>query len=439
MRFLSGVTDQYLYFVGVDATDLKTRETGLSSFTVYRSRNGGAAAAMTTPTINETDSVNMPGVYELLLDEDMTIDAGDDSQEMCFHITHAGMAPVTRTIELYRAKITAGNTLGVASDGDVSGNVDGSVASVGSTVSADVVSVSGDSAAANNLEADYDGTGYAKTNSTIGTCTTNTDMRGTDSAALASSLGTPSDLGGGATLSDNLSDMAGATFSSATDSQEAIRDRGDAAWTTGAGGSDRLLMVDTTIATLASQTSFTLTAGSADDDAYNNCTIVIEDASTATQKAVGVISDYTGSTKTVTLLYDPAVFTMATTDKVYILAENALKAALANRQLNVSATGEADADAVKISTSSDAADRLEASAETIVIGAAAAGTLSTTEMTTDLTEATDDHYNGRIIIWTSGVLKDQATDITDYTGSGGKLTFTAVTEAPSASDTFVIV
>lgn len=114
MRMLSGVTDQVIYFVAVDATDLKTRETGLNTFTVYRSRNGGAAAAYTTPTITEVDSTNMPGVYKFLLDEDMTIDAGDDSQEMVFHITHSGMAPVTRTIELYRAKITAGETLTVS-------------------------------------------------------------------------------------------------------------------------------------------------------------------------------------------------------------------------------------------------------------------------------------------------------------------------------------
>ena len=53
MRMPSGVTDQYIYFVAVDSTDLKTRETGLSSFTVYRSRNGGSATAWTTPTIAE--------------------------------------------------------------------------------------------------------------------------------------------------------------------------------------------------------------------------------------------------------------------------------------------------------------------------------------------------------------------------------------------------
>lgn len=110
----SGVTDQYVYFVAVDSTDFTTRETGLSTWTVYRSRNGGAAAAFTTPTINETDSSNMPGVYELLMDEDTTLDAGDDVQEMALHITHAGMAPVTRTIEICRDKITAGQTVTAA-------------------------------------------------------------------------------------------------------------------------------------------------------------------------------------------------------------------------------------------------------------------------------------------------------------------------------------
>ena len=119
MRIPSGVTDQYIYFVAVDGTDLKTREIGFSSFTVYRSRNGAAAAAMTAPTINETDNTNMPGVYELLLDEDMTIGAGNDTEEMVFHITHAGMEPVTRVIELYRPKITAGRTLGIEADGDL--------------------------------------------------------------------------------------------------------------------------------------------------------------------------------------------------------------------------------------------------------------------------------------------------------------------------------
>jgi len=97
------------------------------------------------------------------------------------------------------------------------------------------------------------------------------------------------------------------------------------------------------------------------------------------------------------------------------------------------------ANVAQISGSATAADNLEASALTIVVGAAAAGTLSTTQMTTNLTEATNDHYNGRMIIWTSGVLINQATAITDYDGSTKMLTYTAVTEAPTAGDTFIIV
>ncbi|MCP4712509.1 MAG: hypothetical protein GY869_28120 [Planctomycetes bacterium] len=102
-------------------------------------------------------------------------------------------------------------------------------------------------------------------------------------------------------------------------------------------------------------------------------------------------------------------------------------------------SGRMSSDAVAISGSTVAADNLEASALIIIVAAAAAGTLSTTQMTTTLTEATDDHYNGRIIIWTSGVLLGQATEITDYTGATKMLTFTAVTEAPSGGDTFIII
>lgn len=144
MRIPSGTTDQVVYFVALDSTDLKTRETGLSSFTVYRSRNGGTATVFTTPTVAELSAANMPGVYSLLLDEDMTIDSGDDSQEMLFHITHAGMAPVDRSIELYRRSVTGGQTIAVG----------------GSIAQANVTQISGDATAADNLESAFDGTGY---------------------------------------------------------------------------------------------------------------------------------------------------------------------------------------------------------------------------------------------------------------------------------------
>lgn len=72
-------------------------------------------------------------------------------------------------------------------------------------------------------------------------------------------------------------------------------------------------------------------------------------------------------------------------------------------------------------------------------GTAVTGTLSTTQMTTNLTEATDDHYNNRVVLFTSGVLAGQARAITDYDGSTKMLTFAALTEAPSNGDAFILI
>lgn len=107
--------------------------------------------------------------------------------------------------------------------------------------------------------------------------------------------------------------------------------------------------------------------------------------------------------------------------------------------LTFTVAGNVDSNLQTINGSTEGVAGLGKSAGTIVTGAAEAGTLSTTQMTTDLTEATDEHFNGRICIWTSGVLQNQASDITAYLGSTGRLTYTATTEAPSAGDTFVIV
>lgn len=67
---------------------------------------------------------------------------------------------------------------------------------------------------------------------------------------------------------------------------------------------------------------------------------------------------------------------------------------------------------------------------------------STTEFEADdITEATDDHYNGRIIVFTSGAVAGQVTDITDYTLNAGRghFTVTALTEAPADDVTFFIL
>ena len=330
--------------------------------------------------------------------------------------------------------------------------------------------------------------------------------------------------------------------------------------TTGTYNANPTVLQQTTIATLASQTSFTLTAGSADDDAYNDKTVIVTDQTTAEQKAVGTISDYTGATKTVTLDADPAIFTMATGDLVSVVAgaggggfaqtgdsfaiingasgSVATKAVVdaipttAMRGTDSAYTGTpptaaaiadqvwdelqsahvtvgsfgiiaseiaaipttamrgtdsaalasvatearlaeldaanipADVDAVKVVTdkfvfttanqvdsnmlsinsTATSAARLALSADVIIPATVDTVTNTHTPTTTefqadDITEATADHYNGRIVIFTSGVLDGQATDITDYVAVGGigQFTVTALTEAPSNNDTFIIV
>jgi len=95
----------------------------------------------------------------------------------------------------------------------------------------------------------------------------------------------------------------------------------------------------------------------------------------------------------------------------------------------------------QISGSATAADNLELSTLAMITGAAVTGTLTNTTMTTDLTEVTDDHYNGRIILFTSGNLIGQVGVITDYTGSSKLITFTpaTATDIPANGDDFIIL
>jgi len=154
----------------------------------------------------------------------------------------------------------------------------------------------------------------------------NTFLAGTDKYIIASkviadnlpSIGAGLDLGDGTTITEMLTAIAGKTadagsYNRATHSNEAIADGESAAHPD--------ILQTTTIATLTSQTVFTLTAGSSDDNAYNGAMAVITDSATAEQKAVADISDYDGGTKEVTLLADPAIFTMAVGDEISIIAK----------------------------------------------------------------------------------------------------------------------
>lgn len=71
---------------------------------------------------------------------------------------------------------------------------------------------------------------------------------------------------------------------------------------------------------------------------------------------------------------------------------------------------------------------------TIAVGA------TNTTIATDLAEATNDHYVGRVILFKTGILAGQIVPITSYTATGGVLTYTNRTaESASNGDTGVIL
>jgi hypothetical protein len=305
-------------------------------------------------------------------------------------------------------------------------------------------------------------------------------------------------------------------------------------------------ILDTTIATLSTQTSFTLTAGPADDTALVGCVVCIHDIASAVQLGFGVVSAYTGSTLTVTLTAGVS-FTAAAGDHISVfppanaawggavaytatrgLAGTALPAAAADGAggLPISDAGGLDLDTqladthevtaarmgaltdwidggrldllldailadtnelqsddtpgalsaidAKIDTIDDFLDteiaailedtgttlddmvddledrltdalatQLAAHSLGVLRGVVDAGS-STTEVIVKsinggAADATNDHYNGRHIVFTSGALFGQATDITDYVGATVTATVSAVTDTPAEDVTFIIV
>ncbi len=105
-----------------------------------------------------------------------------------------------------------------------------------------------------------------------------------------------------------------------------------------------------------------------------------------------------------------------------------------------------EVDVLHIGASAAAVTSLALSAAAIIIGAVqtSANATTTTTLESDTTaviKTAADHWNGRILIFTSGTLIGQSTDITDAekNGSFEKLTFSAITEAPANGGTFIIV
>lgn len=101
--------------------------------------------------------------------------------------------------------------------------------------------------------------------------------------------------------------------------------------------------------------------------------------------------------------------------------------------------GRMNSDIEAINNNTTSADNLQASTLGIVATTVNDTAATTTSFIINSSVTATDHYKGRIIVFTSGVLANQATDITAYNGTTKAVTVTALTSAPANGVSFVIV
>lgn len=213
----------------VDATDGVTEETGLtiSQADVRLSKNGGNIAQKNEATSATHDEL---GYYDVDLDATDTGTLG----RLRVAVHESGALPVWRDFLVVPA---------VTYDALVAGT---------DYLTVDMLQLGGDTQSATDLK-DFADAGYdPATNKvqgvvTVDTTTTNTDMRGTDNAALAAKLEAYVQLlarSDAAIATDRATELAeinanegsgAGDYDNAADSVEAIRDRGDAGWITATG------------------------------------------------------------------------------------------------------------------------------------------------------------------------------------------------------------
>jgi hypothetical protein len=111
--------------------------------------------------------------------------------------------------------------------------------------------------------------------------------------------------------------------------------------------------------------------------------------------------------------------------------------------LGVDASGRVDLGLVVGVSASKLASHIPAVLQGIVAAAGSSTTAIVLNSSTGIDGAapssTNDFYNGRVVVFTSGALAGQATSITDYDGASVTLTVVALTGTPASGVTFVIV
>lgn len=213
-------------------------------------------------------------------------------------------------------------------------------------------------------------------------------------------------------------------------------------------------ILDTTIATLTTQTSFTLSSGPAEDDALNGCLVYIHDVASAVQGGFAYVADYTGATKTVTLAAG-TTFTAAATDNISVLTPPTHIAGLLGSAIatpTVAGVLEVDvthwlgsaagaqatvADILAASLGSGLGTLLQA-IQPVRVGTAQAGGASTITLDASAS-ATNEIYTAHFIQILSGTGAGQTNFISAYVGATKVATVrTAWVTVPDATSVFMV-
>ena len=283
----------------------------------------------------------------------------------------------------------------------------------------------------------------------------------------------------GTTLDGKLDDIQGATFSTGTDSLEAIRDRGDAAWTTGSGTG--LTAIASGTAQGVTGTTIQLAAGETfADDEIIGAVVHVDSASTGAGQT-RCITDYAGSTDTATVATWTTTPTGTITYEVvpslggdcpmsaadvegevtdaleadgldHLVAASVTGTDVADDSIIANMAGDdatADWDTFDNTTESLEALRNRGDAawttgsgtglSAIASGTAQAGTGTTIQLAAGETFG-DDILNYNVVKLTGGTGDGQARLITDYTGATDTATILpAWTTNPDATTTYEVV
>ena len=376
-------------------------------------------------------------IFELLLDEDMTIDAGDETQEMVFHITHSGMAPVTRVIELYRPKITAGNTLAVASDGDISGNVDGSVASVasGGITAASIATgaIDADSLATDAVEEIRDGVWDAVLNAANYNIANSAGrrLRQVDASFVIHTGTAQAGASGSITLA------AGASSTNDIYKNDGIIIVGG----TGVGESAVITAYNGTTKVASVSPSFVVTPDNTSEyeiiPAITSTQLIGSDVITAAATA----TDFGTEVGTAVWASAARTLTALDEDNTTLDLDATIRSAVGLASANL------DTQIGDVPTVAEFEARTPTAAQlAYIIGNSNTGypvTFTTTGGTTTnavlnqvdgaTASATNDQYKGRLLVFTDGDLKGAVANITGYDGTTKYATITTVPTAPTSS------